>query len=345
MAHQKLTRAWIEVAVEQAIRNIKDDPERAIRKLVDLGLDASQGAFQKSILQVAQTMLADERSAYYPLMQRVVTQINPGQIQTFGLNVGLNGCQVGAEKIRQQEAALGCNIPWAFRMDMGETPSADWPTLLNRLVCQSQALGSYVYFLVGEAALSPQVMEVVKAYPDCAFALLVPGEAITPALAERWAQIHHAMLSIGSVDTLAQGAAATILRNCKALYATHTLLSPSHWQQQVSEAALAQIEEWAGVFHFLLPAPGMDAATLEALRLRTVEIRKGQRYAYVIMNLDSDLWEIDKGISGDGCAVTLYGQSRLYAQQKQWVGPEVDLMAQPLEAILQRVAPKKQPTA
>lgn len=62
----------VETVVKKALKNIKDNPERGIRNLVDRALQFSSGRFQKNFFAVAQAMLQNENSAYYGLVRDTV---------------------------------------------------------------------------------------------------------------------------------------------------------------------------------------------------------------------------------------------------------------------------------
>lgn len=50
--------------VKRTLKDIKDNPERSIRNLVDMALQFSGGRFQQDFFTTAQTMLQNENSAY-----------------------------------------------------------------------------------------------------------------------------------------------------------------------------------------------------------------------------------------------------------------------------------------
>jgi len=69
---KSMARMLVETVVKKALKSIQDDPERGIRNLVDMGLQFSEGRFQKNFFTVAQTMLQNENSAYYSLVRNMV---------------------------------------------------------------------------------------------------------------------------------------------------------------------------------------------------------------------------------------------------------------------------------
>lgn len=338
MAQEKMTRAWIEMAVGNAIRDIDTDPERTLRKLVDLTLGATSGAFQKTFLTVTQKLLEDEGSAYYRLMQRTVRDVDHVHLQTFSLNVGLNGCVDGAEKIRENEAKLGINIPWAFCLDAQADGAS--PALLSSLAAQGKALGSYVYMVFGSAAAHADWANVYREHSDGAFVLFVRAEDVTPDNAASLASLQNVLISIMSASQGALLEAATLLHTHKALYAVHKLFDDQSWQEASSDETLSAIEPLHGTFFVLLPQPGTNKATREAVRQRVVQVRKAQQHAFFIMNLESDLLEIDKAISGDACTVSFLGPNRLLVRDALWEGNAYDLRLHPLAGLLGKVTAK-----
>ena len=61
---QDMNRMLIEATIRRVLKNIQESPERAVRNLVDLGLEFSDGRFQKQFLRTTQKMLRNQESAY-----------------------------------------------------------------------------------------------------------------------------------------------------------------------------------------------------------------------------------------------------------------------------------------
>lgn len=97
------SRIIIETIVKRTLKNIKDAPDRSIRNLIDMALHFSGGRFQRNFFEIAQTMLENENSPYYGLIEDVVTHIDDKSLLRFGMNVGYNSCTIGAKKIREIE--------------------------------------------------------------------------------------------------------------------------------------------------------------------------------------------------------------------------------------------------
>ena len=158
------------------LHEIQQDPKRAIRKLVDLGMETSGGDLQKSFMGTAQRMLMNEDSPYYDLALDLVQRVDHERILKFGVNLGWNSLTEGAARIRELEAARGHNIPWSMTFHISEGPDALTEEEYRRLVSEGMELGIYSYFLMPEDDASVyKAVDLAGACRNCAFFLLVPG--------------------------------------------------------------------------------------------------------------------------------------------------------------------------
>jgi len=87
-----MSRILIETVVRKTLKDMKEDPERGIRNLVDMALHFSNGRFQTNFFQVAQTMLKNENSPYYALLRNISSSVDAERLVTFGMNLGYNSC-------------------------------------------------------------------------------------------------------------------------------------------------------------------------------------------------------------------------------------------------------------
>ena len=102
-----LDRTIIEATVERALSEIRADPERTLRRLVDMGQGFANGPFQRHFFEAAQHMLENESSAYYQLLKRIVTEVNHEKLKTFGMNLGYNGCTKGVQSSYEATSKTG----------------------------------------------------------------------------------------------------------------------------------------------------------------------------------------------------------------------------------------------
>lgn len=100
-----------ESIVRRSFFEIKKDPKRAIRKLVDIGQETAGGRLQQKFMAMAQQLLKKDDSPYYLLIQNTIKQVDEERLLTFGMNLGWNSFTQGAKQIRSNEEKLGFNIP------------------------------------------------------------------------------------------------------------------------------------------------------------------------------------------------------------------------------------------
>ena len=65
----KTSRIIIKTFVRTALKDADESPERCTRNLVDMALHFSKGRFQQEFFEMARTMLNNDNSPYYPLIE------------------------------------------------------------------------------------------------------------------------------------------------------------------------------------------------------------------------------------------------------------------------------------
>ncbi len=105
-------RLMVYAFVKKAIHNLKYDPERTVRNLIDMALLFTDSRFQHEFYSSAQNLLSNEKSCYYTLLKETITQVNEETLLTFSMNLGCNGLYEGSMKIRDTEQKEHYNIPW-----------------------------------------------------------------------------------------------------------------------------------------------------------------------------------------------------------------------------------------
>ncbi len=175
MLKSKATRILIETIVRQTIKDIKDSPERGIRRLVDMALEFSGGRFQKYFFTIAQTMLEDEKSEYYDILRYLMSYADTDRLVTFGMNLGYNGCTEGAGTIRTIESEQGYNIPWTVVLDIDLAQFTVRQQEYESIIAQGQQLGIYVWQIHVDGCPNV-VLPLMAKFPNSAFLLFCHPE-------------------------------------------------------------------------------------------------------------------------------------------------------------------------
>jgi hypothetical protein len=131
--------------VKRTLKNMKENPERSIRNLVDMALQFTSGRFQQDFFATAQTMLQNENSAYYRLVRDIVSHADTDRLYTFGMNLGYNGCTTGAQRIRENEKKLNCNIPWTVAIQIDAEQFEEKEQQYQATIQAGEKLGIYVW--------------------------------------------------------------------------------------------------------------------------------------------------------------------------------------------------------
>lgn len=328
MKKEELTRKIVEITVDKALRDIAQDPERSVRKIVDLGKTFAKGRFQQYFFSSMEEMLRHEDSAYYALAKNIVAHVDPEAIKTFGINIGYNGCNLGAEKIRALEAAHGHNIPWLISFQVSDSllPA------IGRAIPQAKELGTYTFALSCPDQNLRAVLPLLEAHPDCAFLLIVKGDALADAdLAMLAAYKNHILLLDAALPRHRQ--LCEELRQQKMLYGLYEMYAAETWREALSAERLQQHTAVLPTFVLLLAQPGTDAATRAEVYAMVRQQRSAQQYPYILMDLLEDAMYIDQVISNDACCVMFSANGDLLQLPSWQARAECNLHTKPLAEI------------
>ena len=151
-----ITRLMIDAAVDRGIKEMAEDPKRAVRKLADMGKQFSTGRFQSQTFDIIQTLLENDDSPYYALIERVLQNTDHRVLKRFGINMGYGSWTWGARAIRRVSEQKGYQIPWLiiFHYHPSATggPGVDAGTI-RRIVGEALPLGINTFAVFRDSAL------------------------------------------------------------------------------------------------------------------------------------------------------------------------------------------------
>ena len=331
MERLDLTRSLLETTIAKILREIRSDPERSIRKLLDLAQSVSRGRFQKRFFAVAQHMMEDESSAYYAMVSDLVAHTNPERIRTFGINLGYNGCALGAKRIRENEAMWHFDIPWNIFLAVGRDGVR--PEDVDGLITQGKALGIYVYLIDSDHALNAAYHAVFKKHADCAFILFTQPDEVLDTVVATCGDLTNCLIAADQDGRHIREAAAE-LRAEGFLYGTYRRYGGAPASALLSEAELARSKQYGGVFLLFLPsAPGLTAGA-EAFGRSVARLCEEQRYPFVPMDVQMDTLRIDRIISNSPCSVAFDAAGQLYTLDGVRAGKGANYLSAKLKDIL-----------
>lgn len=174
MEQDTLRRLLLESVVDRGLRSMRSDPERSLRKLVDLGRDLAAGPGQKQFLSQVQKVLSQRDCPYYRLARDLAVTVDDARLKTCGINLGWNCLTVGARQIRAREKQLGRHIPWSLTFRLSGDPAGT--EAARRTLREGLELGIRTYFLFPQdrPAAVEQALSLSAGAPECAVFLFLP---------------------------------------------------------------------------------------------------------------------------------------------------------------------------
>lgn len=200
MRHNRLTDTMLRAAVSKAVRNMKEDPERGIKSLLDMAERTASGR-QREILEPVKRELADKNSAYNKLITALFSLTDEKVLTEFGINLGYNAFTLGTDKIRRLRQEKGYGIPWCIFFDMswGSYPAID---AIAGIIKQGVDMGIHCYMFHIDRKYTGfgELMSVFSSYPGCAFFMFLYTSSINGRLVERALSMKNVMLLLKAED-------------------------------------------------------------------------------------------------------------------------------------------------
>lgn len=287
--------------VKKALRSIKEDPERCVRNLVDMALQFSAGRFQKRFFTAAQTMLQNENSGYYNLIRHSVVNADTDRLYTFGMNLGYNGCTVGANRIRKNEKKLNCRIPWTIILQLDPKQYASHVHEYHSLIRDGEALGIYTWMIFAQQ--QPEtVLSLAAAHPDSAFVLFCEPEDVTSAFLDHASEIQNLMITV-RYDVETSDGICSSLRDMGLLYSVWYQYDSSDAAQIVSGDLFSSTQQLHPYFTALVPNPECPDEVRQMVYQVVQKARSDRSYCTIPWELARDNCLVDSIISDDICSV------------------------------------------
>lgn len=337
MKKTDVNRMLIEANVRRTISRLQESPERETRNLIDMGLNFSNGRFQKKFLVTAQKMLQNTKSAYYTLVKSAVSNVDQDRLMEFGIHLGYDSCTKGAQIIRDIEAERHFNIPWALNLAVDEKKLLAEPDFYPSILEQGTSLGIYTYLLFDQGEVFP-LIPVLKGQPNCAFLLFLHGPQIADSLIHELASIKNVMICIYADGDMP--VACQKLKDHKYLYAVYSRYAPKDVAQILNGTWIEKVLPCQPLFAFLLAEPSCSKQQQKDIYSYILSVRDGQKHPLVFMDMKQDMLMIDQIISDDVCIVGFDENGNLRTHNGLILERECNIFYNRLEDILQDVMPK-----
>ena len=293
---KNVSRILIETVVKKALKSIKDSPERGIRNLIDVALQFSDGRFQKDFFASAQTMLQNENSAYYGLVRDIITHVDIENLYTFGMNVGYDGCTIGARRIRENEKVLCCKIPWAMSIQMGVQQVEKKQREFNDLISKCEKLGVHTWMLFASDQPEKAFLLIAK-HPDSAFCIFCEITDVTSSFLEGAITLKN-MMTMVRYDEHADDVCAELRRH-KLLYSVWYQYERKDVKKIINGGLFNDTQQLSPVFTVLLPDEQCPEEVRQLVYSAVKQVRSDQRYRTIAWDLKGDHRLINTMLSED----------------------------------------------
>ncbi|MBQ7885851.1 MAG: hypothetical protein IJ313_03050 [Clostridia bacterium] len=328
----------IETVVRRRLSDIQDCPERTIRNLIDMALHfAQEGRFERDFFSIAQHMLEDEHSAYYDLVKDAAMNVDTERALRFGMNLGYNGCALGAKIIRENEAKHHFNIPWSLSMIVDPLRLKKLEECYHNLIAQANSLGIYT-FLIRTKGRIQDVLSLIEQHRNSAFVLFCKAEEITSSFISAMEELPHAMVSV-LMNKHADEACA-MLREKKYLYALEIPYGEENAGSILNGSAFDAAQTLHPAFTLLTP----ESSCPETVSYRIYEsvrlAREKQPYATIPLDIVHDFRLIDSIISNEACSACFDESGTLWTGPDQPLRSAGSIFVWPLFDILRDAFPK-----
>lgn len=333
-----MNRIMVKTIVKKAIRDIKTDPERTIRNLIDMALNFADSRFQQQFYSNAQSLLANENSGYYTLVKDTITQINEETLLTFGMNLGYNGLYEGAGKIRKAEANEGYNIPWTVSMTITEGKVFDQH---HRAIEQGEQLGIHSWYLFSNHGIH-ECMMLAEQHPDSAFAIFCNSGEISWSILDYADDIRNIAIVV-SFDNDAD-VVCDMLRVSGILYGLYYTYTEKDVAAIESGDLLHDMEQLHPTFSVLKPQFPCQKDLRSHVYSWITKARMEQQFHTIPWELYGDMLLVDEVITNDPCWVGFdeYGQLHTEAGIDRTYGHNI--FVNDLPVVLKRAFPKQKGT-
>lgn len=332
-----MSRILIETVVKTTLRDLKEDPERSIRKLVDMALHFSENQFQQDFFQVAQTMLKNENSPYYALVRNLISYADADRLFQFGMNPGYNSCVCGAQQIRDSEKRLGHHIPWTVLFQM-DAVSPDRLAQYDAAISEGEGLGIRTWMLFS-SSVPEKTLDLIRAHPDSAFFLFCEARDLSPCLLDGLSELKNIMpvLRYREEQTEKYAKLRALGVPCCAYF--------PYTQDDLAAICdgdlFAGIQQTQAVFTALVPQWECPDAARRQVQQAVEQARNEQLYQTIPWELERDNQRIDGIISGEACTVCFDRAGRLLDRDGSPVCPTASLFEHGLTGALRLACPRQ----
>ncbi|MGN0632300.1 MAG: hypothetical protein ACI4JW_00370 [Oscillospiraceae bacterium] len=298
--NEKITKALLRTTIKKSLADIKQDPKRSVRNLVDLGLQFAEGENQRALFDITRTYLSSENSAYFRLAENIVNEIDHDKLTNYGLNFGYNGCTKGARMIREKERLLGCHIPFLLAFSMGAGDDAISAEDVAGIIRQGMELGIFIYAVVCFGDDYSALLDMAEEFDECAFLFFVNPQKLSREEISHTSELDNVVTSVrydGETDSCLEK--VKLLREQGCITCVHFQYRPDNINQVLTNYVTEQIAETGAVAAILYPDPVCDKTAQKLVFDYKKQIVRSQQYPMFMFEAKTDIGIIENMFSNE----------------------------------------------
>jgi len=337
MDYSKLTKIIVANAVKKGIHDIRNDSDRGVRYMVDLGAHVAKTRVQKEFFQNAQMLLKNPKSIYYKLAAQIIKNVDQRTLETVGMDIGYMSWTYGARIIRQHEYENGYNVPWTIFLDC--EVDASQTVDLNNIITQGQAMGIFAYMVfVGEKTTDmAALLSLFESHPESVFIVFSNSDSSSSVLSESDAALNNMVISINYSQQRCQHHIA-LLSKKKRMFGVHYDYNNKNVQEILSNRLVRQWLALGCSFGFFIADTSCGAGALQSVRCHVDSYRRQQAYPLFVFDLYSDVDYVDQVVSVESCMAQICRDGCVITNNKK--ASNVNALTYSLEQILSATMPR-----
>ena len=278
--------------IKQALRMIRNNPDKAIPRLLD-GFDLLARGEMPSQRKAIRERFENKDSNIYQLLQRGLDEVDPDFFEAFLSNFVVNASFDGWSRQIDLREKYNCNIPWANLLDPTSACNlectgcwaADYGNCLNlsfddidSIITQGKELGIYFYIYTGGEPLmrKKDLIALCDKHDDCIFLSFTNGTLVDEAFCNEVARVRNfvpafsiegdrestdARRGEGTYDKVV--GAMKLMHDRKLPFGISCCYTSANFDAVSSDAFVDQLVDWGALFvwYFHYMPVGSDANT------------------------------------------------------------------------------------
>ncbi|HHY77733.1 MAG TPA: hypothetical protein GX498_04385 [Clostridiales bacterium] len=338
----------IEAAVDKGIKDITDNPNRGLRRLLDLGNHFAKKGFQKSFFRIASQVLNDESSPYYKLADNIVRNVDPHIIKRFGINLGYNCWTYGAKKIREHEKINGYNIPWTIVFYLqDETENGLSVSQISDILNTAESIGTFcgMFFLNEDIEKLRSIIKMLGEHRRSCYILFLKPEIISDEIANLISGSYNIIVAFDTNDIennqLCKNGARILLDN-KCLYGAYCTCNDSNLNYYISDSYLETLEDLKCSFAFYINKSLYEMKNKLMFSKFMSDSKYRGSYSLFLIDFYEDLSFIDRVISTDKCFIAIKNDGSIMTLKDGTSAKGLNIKTHSLKTILKKTMPRPQ---